>query len=115
MAQKVNIRIPMPASRRAKQFAPFDALKGFREAIAAKEVVITPKRILSEERIEEINKKLKALEKGQIVTVVYYCEYERNYMQVTGTVGKVDCFWKTLQIGEVVVDFSEIDEILLPD
>ena len=36
-------------------------------------------------------------------------------MQVTGTVGKVDCFRKTLQIGEVVVDFSEIDEILLPD
>lgn len=35
---------------RAKIFAPFDALKGFREALRAKERVIVPKRELAEDR-----------------------------------------------------------------
>ena len=45
----------MPPSRRAKQFAPFDALKGLKEAIARKERISTPRRILSEDAIAEIN------------------------------------------------------------
>ncbi len=33
-------KVPMPASVRAKQFAPFSALKGLDEAIAAKERIV---------------------------------------------------------------------------
>lgn len=32
-----NIHTPMDRANRAKQFMPFDALKGFREALAEKE------------------------------------------------------------------------------
>lgn len=115
MAQKVNIRVPMPPSRRAKQFAPFDALKGFREAIAAKEVLTVPKRELSADRIEELDQQLNKLEKGQLVTVIYYGLYEKNYLQVTGTIGKIDCFWKLIQIGNIEIEFSEIYQIFLSD
>ena len=107
MATKV-VRAPMPRSKRAKQFQPFDALVGLREAIAAKERVPTPRRYLSEDAIAEINKILNSLQKGQLVTVIYYGEYEQDYLQLTGPVFKVDPDWHSLQIESISIDFSEI-------
>ena len=115
VAQSNKIRVPMPPSRRAKQFAPFDALKGFREAIAAKEILTTPKRELTEDRIEEIDRKLKLLEKDQLVTVVYYSENEKNYMQITGKVMKIDTFRSYLQIGDTEIDFAALEDIISSD
>ena len=97
---------------RAKQFMPFDALRGLKEAIAAKEKVPTPRRYLTESRIEEINGTLNCLQKGQIVTVVYYGAYEQDYLQLTGPVSRVDPYWHFLQIGSTVIDFPEIFELL---
>ena len=112
MATK-TVRAPMPRSRRAKQFMPFDALTGLREAIAAKERVIEPRRYPSEDVIAEINATLLKLHKGQIVTVVYYGIYEQIYLQLTGTVKKVDSYWRNLQIGNSIIDFPEIDQLLI--
>ena len=106
-----TVRAPMPASRRAKQFAPFDALKGLKEAIAEKERIPTPRRILADDAIEELNRLLSQLRKGNIVTVVYYCIYEQEYHQITGAVVSLDTYWKLLQIGNMAIDFSEIAEI----
>ena len=102
----------MPRSKRAKQFMPFDALTGLREAIAAKERVPEPRRYPSEEAIAEINATLLGLHKGQIVTVVYYGVYEQIYLQLTGPVTKVDSYWKNLQIGNTTIEFPEIDQLL---
>ena len=44
----------MPIER-AKQFMPFDALKGFKEAIKEKENIIVDKIALCEDAIIEIN------------------------------------------------------------
>ena len=52
---RTTVRAPMPASRRAKQFAPFDALKGLKEAIAEKERIPSPRRILAEDAQSELN------------------------------------------------------------
>lgn len=111
MGTKV-VRAPMPRSRRAKQFHPFDALVGLREAIAAKERTPTPRRYLTEDGIAEINRALNDLRKGQLVTVVYYGVYEEDYLQITGPVTKVDPYWHSLQIGNIAIDFSEIVELL---
>lgn len=111
MATK-TVRAPMPRSRRAKQFMPFDALRGLKEAIAAKERVIEPRRYPSEDAIAEINEKLLGLHKGQIVTVVYYGIYEQIYLQLTGPVTKVDPYWHHLQIGNTTIEFPEIDQLL---
>ena len=108
---RTNIRAPMPASRRAKQFAPFDALKGLKEAIAAKERIPIPQRILAEDAQAELNDTLSRLNKGTIVTVVYYCVYLQEYHQITGAVAKVDTYWSLLQVGNISIDFSEIAEI----
>lgn len=111
MATK-TVRAPMPRSKRAKQFAPFDALSGLREAIAAKERVTEPRRYPSEDAIAEINDVLLGLQKGQLVTVVYYGIYEQTYLQLTGPVTKVDPFWKSIQVGNNSIDFTEIYTIL---
>lgn len=111
MGTKV-VRAPMPRSRRAKQFMPFDALTGLREAIAAKERVIEPRRYPSEDAIAEMNAKLLDLHKGQLITVVYYGDYEQRYLQLTGPVIKVDPYWHSIQIESITIDFSEIYELL---
>ena len=111
MATK-TVRAPMPRSRRAKQFMPFDALRGLKEAIAAKERVVEPRRYPSEDAIAEINEKLLGLHKGQIVTVVYYGIYEQIYLQLTGPVTKVDPYWHHLQVGNTTIEFPEIDQLL---
>lgn len=108
---RTTVRAPMPASRRAKQFAPFDALKGLKEAIAEKERIPTPRRILAEDAQAELNDILSQLRKGTMVTVVYYCIYDQEYHQITGAVIKVDTYWSSLQIGNISIDFSEISEI----
>ena len=82
----------MPPSRRAKQFAPFDALKGLKEAIARKERIPVPRRILSEDAIAEINPQLMSLKPGNIATVVYYCDYAQECHQIAGPVRKVDAY-----------------------
>ena len=107
-----TVRAPMPRSRRAKQFMPFDALTGLREAIAAKERVIEPRRYPSEDAIAEMNAKLLDLHKGQLITVVYYGDYEQRYLQLTGPVIKVDPYWHSIQIENITIDFSEIYELL---
>lgn len=108
-----TVRAPMPASRRAKQFTPFDALKGLKEAIAEKERIPTPRRILAENALAELNAKLCQLRKGTIVTVVYYCIYEQEYHQITGAVVSADTYWGLLQIGNMAIDFSDILEIII--
>ena len=111
MATK-TVRAPMPRSRRAKQFMPFDALRGLKEAIADKERVIEPRRYLTEDAIAEINAKLLGLQKGQMITIVYYGSYEQAYLQLTGPVTKVDSYWQSIQIGNITIDFPEIDQLL---
>lgn len=101
----------MPPSRRAKQFAPFQALKGLNEAIAAKEKRPVPRRILAEDAIVEINEMLTTLQMGQIVTVLYYGSYEQDYVQLTGPVIKVDFYWHSLQVGNTTIDFTEIAKL----
>ena len=108
-----QVRAPMPASRRAKQFSMFDALKGLKEALAAKERQPEPRIELAQDAIEELNRTLCTLKPGTIVTVVYYCRYREAYCQITGSVKKVDMFWKILQIGSVCIDFDDTAEITL--
>ena len=76
----------MPIER-AKQFMPFDALKGFKEALKEKEKIIVDKIDLSEDAIIEINNILINLKVGDIVKVVYFKQNE--YIEVTGMISKI--------------------------
>lgn len=111
MAVKTTIRTPMPIHMRAKQFAMFDALKGLTEAIVEKERQYVPKKELTEEKISEINQKLMMLRRGDPITVEYSCEYGHELCVLSGNVEKVDSYWKSLQVGNITISFSEIMDI----
>ena len=108
-----KVRVPMPPSKRAKIFSMYDALKGFKEALAAQEVIPEERKLLAEDRIEELNRTLLSLRRGTTITVVYYCSMERCYRQITGPVTKLDSYWKYLQLGDVCIDLEAIYEVVL--
>ena len=62
----------MSRVQRAKQFAPFSALKGLEEALAEKEREYEPQAELSDDAAEELDRCLRELQKGTAVTVKYY-------------------------------------------
>lgn len=105
-----HVRGRMDRADRAKQFMPFDALKGFREALEEKERIIVPKRELSEEQKEELDFKLRGVQKKDILTVEYFQNGE--YVQVTGMVARIDKNCKILQIVNTKIAFVDILSII---
>ena len=105
-----NARPKMSMSNRAKQFAPFDALKGFQEALRKKEKMPVPQKELAEEKAEEINQKLKQVTIGKLLTVVYYKDCE--YIQLTGTIIKIEKNKRYLQMAETIIPFDDISDII---
>ena len=110
---KSSIRAPMPPSVRAKQFAPFQALNGLMEAILEAERIDMPRKILEADKIAELDYILRTLKKGQAVSVLYYEEREKMYILASGSVVKVEPYFKLLQIDNRAFGFDEIDDIVL--
>ena len=73
---------------RARQFLPFDALKGYKEAIVEKQRVIVSKKDLSEDDAKILDYKLNQVDVGMMINVIYYCE--NNYVLLEGMVSKID-------------------------
>lgn len=94
---------------RACQFAPFDALKGFREALKEKERIIVPKAELSEERKDELERKLHAVQSGSLLTVIYY--HDGQYEKITGMVSDISETGRSLTIVHTTVFFDDIREL----
>ena len=106
-----KIRAPMSLSRRAKQFQPFDALKGFKEAIEATERFTEPRRELSEDGVEELNSVLIELHPGDKITLEYYAEVEERYFTVSGEIHKIDSLNKTIEVANEILDWYNIFSI----
>lgn len=116
---------PMDVGKRAKIFSPFDALKGFNEVVAAKEVPYVNRVELTEENKEKIGHALTVLrnltynsrmakQNHVVVTITYYVPcYDENhesytvqglYKTLTGVCWKVDPEIRQ----EIVVDSKRI-------
>ncbi|HHX78301.1 MAG TPA: YolD-like family protein [Acholeplasmataceae bacterium] len=94
---------------RAKQFLPFDALKGFREALREKEKIIVSKIILSKEEAEILSKKILQIKKNEIITVIYY--NDGSYIELEGMVSKVDFHYKSVTIVKTEILFSDLLDV----
>lgn len=103
------IRGKMDRQDRAKQFMPFAALKGYEEALRQKEKILVDKIELSEERKEELDYKLRQIQKNMIITVVYY--EEKEYIQITGMVSRIDGDAGLIKIVNKKIAFSDIYDI----
>lgn len=95
---------------RARQFLPFDALKGLNEALRSKEIEYKDRKDLSEEEEEKISNILLSLESGNNIRVKYY--YKRQYILLKGIIKKIDPIKKQiLFIDENIIQFNDIIEI----
>ena len=99
---------------RAKQFLPFDALKGLQEALREKEKEIEyeEKKELSEETLAELNNVFNKIEKGSFVKIRYY----RNgrYKELEGIVTYIDYIKREIQIDKIVnINICDIIDILI--
>jgi hypothetical protein len=125
-----RIRHPsMDVGRRAKIFSPFDALKGFNEAIASKDVLYRERIELCEDDREELNRRLCILKSltynGKVarenhvrITATCYipctdknseaCGVRGLYKELTGICRYVDEIYGRLYIDSTAVSFENI-------
>ena len=103
----------MPVSQRAKQFLPFSALQGLAEALSEQEKILVPMAELSEDMQEELNRKMKKICCGKIISVVYVCKGET--IRITGMVSGIDKTNRILQIVHTRIPFHNILKIELCD
>lgn len=81
----------MDVGRRAKQFAPFAALRGLDETIRQQEIIYEPKRDLSEEKKNELDMKLRILTYGMKIQATYFQKFWKDpsvgqYHTLSGTI-----------------------------
>lgn len=100
-------RIKMSRGDRAKQFAPFDALKGLQETIKIKEY--EHERIIcgemGEDEIKEISSTLLDLKKGDMVQIKFF--RDGHILNLTG-ISKVEFFKQKIFVGAFEINFDEI-------
>ena len=94
---------------RAKQFLPFDALKGFKEALRMIENKGDTKKELSEDKSNDINKVLQKLKKNNLVKVKYY--YLTEYIEVISNFLKIDKINKVLYLKDTKINIEDIISI----
>jgi len=102
-------RMKMDRLDRAKQFMPFDALRGLRDALKERERIIVPKMDLSDEMKYELDWKLHQIQLNDIITVVYFQNGE--YVKVTGMVSGIDVYNRILRIVNTKIPFDDIADI----
>ncbi len=98
----------MPIERRASIFSPFAALTGFNEKINDVERFKENRIILSEDEKNNLDSKIKEINKDlkRLVTITYY--KNDNYETISGYIKKID------KINKVIVLDSK-DKLLFDD
>ena len=114
---------PMPLSKRAKIFAPFDALRGFDFEIDLKKAVYEEKHLLSEGEKEELNRRLTILwnltrnsclarQNRVHVTVTFYMPCTDQHHEACGVKGKY--VTASGVVRQVNPQFLRLDEKKIP-
>ncbi len=97
---------------RAKQFLPFDALKGLQEALREKEREYEEKKDLSEDTLNDLNNKFNQIDNGSLVKITFY--KNGKYSEIKGRVTNIDYVKKKIQINkEYNINICDIVNILI--
>ena len=101
----------MNNQERAKQFMPFDALKGLTEALRVKEERRTrvERKLVSEDMAEELSRVLNRVEPYSTVRIKFYSK--GHYLDLQGTVLEKDIVYRFLKIGNERIFFEDILKI----
>lgn len=120
-------RPSMPVADRAKIFMPFAALKGYDDAIEETKKLTTQRIELTEEKKEELDRKLQrlndmiALGEKPEVTITYFVVDKKvsleegeelgKYIDFSGAVTKVDLVFEQIRVMENIIHLSDVLEI----
>ncbi len=98
----------MVRAERAKQFAPFDALRGLREALERKELEHErqEKRARTDEETEALERVLPLLTRGKRARALFF--EGGFYLEARGVIEDVDLVHRTLRIGDGVLSFDDL-------
>ncbi len=101
----------MNRAERAKQFLPFDALKGLQDELKIREERLTcvEKAELTEEACERLSSILATLNKGDFVSVTFY--FSGKYLCAEGQVGEINPTYRYLKLGDFKIPFGDIKDI----
>lgn len=107
-------REKMPLSDRARQFLPFDALKGLQDALRLKEYEHEriEKGDLSIDMIDKISNTLFDLKNNDIVNLEYYSD--GRYINIQGK-AKLNIISKIIIINDLKISFDNIHNIEIID
>lgn len=105
----------MTREQRAKQFMPFDAMKGLQEALRDREErhARVERHGISEEEQEELSAVLNRLSKGDKIRISYYCHF--HDVEKTGTVTAVNYAYRFLKVDDEKIVFDDIYRIAMID
>ena len=105
----------MTRAERAKQFAPFDAMKGLQEALRDREERHSrvEKHDITEEMEERNSKVFLKLQRGMKVEIFYYCAFHDVVKR--GTITDVDYTFRHLKLDTERIWFDDIYSIRITD
>jgi len=107
-------RVKMSRENRAKQFAPFNALKGFQEALRMKEYEHdrTLKNDLDEEKILSISKIILNYKKNSLLQIKFF--HDGYYKTIQGK-AKIFISLRYLEIENIKINFDDIFDLKIID
>ena len=97
--------------KRAVQFIPFAALRGFDEMLAEELAIKEDRTELGEDDCARISETLSSLKKNDFVRVRFYdkTRYRKEY----GTVTEIDYTARYLKVGVVKIPFADLSDITI--
>lgn len=116
LSRPVSNHPKMPIENRAKEFMPFAALTGYNESIIEEGRLVDSKRILSKDKIDEINYILNNVDKDNIYQITYF-KHDKykdggEYLDIIGKIKKIDFIYKEITLdNKQVIDIKEIYNI----
>lgn len=98
----------MTREERAKQFLPFDALKGLQEELRQQEFLATrvPRRQLSDEAAALLSHRLSRVKRGDRILVEFY--HEGHYLLLEADVTDKNETARTLTLGHTAIAYEDI-------
>ena len=94
---------------RAKQFLPFDSLKGFKERLKQVEIKKDNKLILEEDNKQYLDSILNKLNINDKVLIKYY--YLTEYIETISIIKKIDKINKKIYLEDSIIDIENIIDI----
>lgn len=105
----------MTREQRAKQFMPFDAMKGLQEALRDREErhLRVERHEISEEDQEANSSVLTKLTNGAKVNISYYCHF--HDVVRSGTITGINYAYRFLKMDDEKIFFDDIYKITITD